>query len=42
MGGNVVMEVSVNGLLKILNLGMVSERDDVSIFYIDVQLVLLG
>ena len=41
MRGNVIMEVGVNSLLEVFDLGMVSERDDVTIFNINVQFVLL-
>lgn len=35
------MEVSVDGFLEVFNLGVVPERDDVTIFHVDVELVLL-
>lgn len=36
------MEVGVNSFLEIFNLGVVPERDDISVLYVKVQSMLLG
>ena len=36
------MEVSIYGLFEVFNLGMVPEGDNVTIFHVNVELMLLG